>query len=198
VDSRRAGAAGHLPAIEGTDVNRLLQASRVIDAINDRFGAVATWLVLIACLISAGNAISRHFLNASSNAWLEVQWYMFAAMVLLGGPYTLKVNEHVRVDVLYSSVSERTRLWIDILGGLLFLLPICLILIYFTWPFFVDSWRIHERSGNSGGLLRWPVKLMLPLGFSLMALQGISEIIKRCAALNDSYRLTYGYEKPLQ
>ncbi len=106
-------------------MNRLLQASRVIDAINDRFGAVATWLVLIACLISAGNAISRHFLNASSNAWLEVQWYMFAAMVLLGGPYTLKVNEHVRVDVLYSSVSERTRLWIDILGGLLFLLPIC-------------------------------------------------------------------------
>jgi len=179
-------------------VNRLLQASRVIDAINDRFGALATWLVLIACLISAGNAISRHFLNASSNAWLEVQWYMFAAMVLLGGPYTLKVNEHVRVDVLYSSVSERTRLWIDILGGLLFLLPICLILIYFTWPFFVDSWRIHERSSNSGGLLRWPVKLMLPLGFSLMALQGISEIIKRFAALNDSYRLAYGYEKPLQ
>jgi TRAP-type mannitol/chloroaromatic compound transport system permease small subunit len=179
-------------------VNRLLQASRVIDAVNDRFGTVATWLVLIACLISAGNAVSRHFLNASSNAWLEVQWYMFAAMVLLGGPYTLKVNEHVRVDLLYSSVSERTRLWIDILGGLLFLLPICVILVYFTWPFFVDSWRLHERSSNSGGLLRWPVKLMLPLGFTLMALQGISEIVKRCAALTDSYRLHYGYEKPLQ
>ena len=137
-------------------MNRLLQASRVIDAVNDKFGAVATWLVLIACLISAGNAISRHFLNASSNAWLEVQWYMFAAMVLLGGPYTLKVNEHVRVDVLYSSVSERTRLWIDILGGLLFLLPICVILIYFTWPFFLDSWRIHEalrriRAGSCAG-----------------------------------------------
>jgi TRAP-type mannitol/chloroaromatic compound transport system permease small subunit len=179
-------------------VNRLLQASRAIDAVNDKFGILATWLVLIACLISTGNAISRHFFNASSNAWLEVQWYMFAAMVLLGGPYTFKVNEHVRVDVFYSSVSERTRLWIDILGGFLFLLPICVILVYFTWPFFLDSWQIHERSSNSGGLVRWPVKLLLPLGFTLMALQGVSEIIKRCAALTDSYRLGYGYEKPLQ
>ena len=125
-------------------MNRLLQASRVIDAINDKFGAVATWLVLIACLISAGNAISRYLFNASSNAWLEVQWYMFAAMVLLGGPYTLKVNEHVRVDLFYSAVSERTRIWIDIIGGFLFLLPICMILIYFTWPWFLDSWRIDE------------------------------------------------------
>jgi TRAP-type mannitol/chloroaromatic compound transport system permease small subunit len=179
-------------------VNRLLQASRVIDAVNDKFGTLATWLVLIACLVSTGNAISRHFFNASSNAWLEVQWYMFAAMVMLGGPYTLKVNEHVRVDVLYSSVSERTRLWIDILGGLLFLLPICVILVYFTWPWFVESWRIHESSSNAGGLVRWPVKLLLPLGFTLMALQGISEIIKRSAALTDNYRLSYGYEKPLQ
>ena len=144
-----------MPAIEGRDVNRLLRLSRVIDAINDTFGAVATWLVLIACLISAGNAISRHFLNASSNAWLEVQWYMFAAMVLLGGPYTLKVNEHVRVDVLYSSVSERTRLWIDILGGLLFLLPICAILVYFTWPFFLDflaNPRAFRQFGRSPAL----------------------------------------------
>jgi len=180
------------------DVNRLLRASRVIDEINDKFGTIATWLVLIACLISSGNALSRHFLNASSNAWLEVQWYMFAAMVLLGAPYTLKLNEHVRVDVLYSGVSERTRLWIDILGGLLFLLPICVILIYFTWPWFVDSWRINESSSNAGGLVRWPVKLLLPLGFALMGLQGLSEVIKRCAALIANYRLHYGYEKPLQ
>jgi TRAP-type mannitol/chloroaromatic compound transport system permease small subunit len=179
-------------------VNRLLQASRVIDAVNDKFGTLATWLVLIACLVSTGNAISRHFFNASSNAWLEVQWYMFAAMVMLGGPYTLKVNEHVRVDVLYSSVSERTRLWIDILGGLLFLLPICVILVYFTWPWFVESWRIHESSSNAGGLVRWPVKLLLPLGFALMALQGISEIIKRIAALRAGYRLQYRYETPVQ
>jgi len=179
-------------------VESLLKASRVIDAINDRFGIIATWLVLISCLVSAGNAVSRHFLGLSSNAWLEIQWYMFAAMVLLGGPYTLKVNEHVRVDLLYSSVSERARIWIDILGGLLFLLPICLILVYFTWPFFVDSWRIDETSQNAGGLIRWPVKLLLPVGFALMALQGISEVIKRIAALSDSYRLQYHYEKPPQ
>jgi TRAP-type mannitol/chloroaromatic compound transport system permease small subunit len=179
-------------------VDGLLKTSRVIDAMNDRFGTVATWLVLIACLISTGNAITRHFFSVSSNAWLEVQWYMFAAMVLLGGPHTLKVNEHVRVDLFYSSVSEHTRLWIDLLGGLLFLLPICVILIYFTWPWFLESWRINESSGNAGGLLRWPVKLLLPLGFALMALQGVSEIIKRCAALSASYRLSYRYEKPLQ
>jgi TRAP-type mannitol/chloroaromatic compound transport system permease small subunit len=179
-------------------VESLLKASRVIDAINDRFGIIATWLVLISCLVSAGNAVSRHFLGLSSNAWLEIQWYMFAAMVLLGGPYTLKVNEHVRVDLLYSSVSKRARIWIDILGGLFFLLPICLILVYFTWPFFVDSWRIDETSQNAGGLIRWPVKLLLPVGFALMALQGISEVIKRIAALGDSYRLQYRYEKPPQ
>ena len=144
-------------------MNRLLQASRVIDAVNDKFGYVANWLVLIACLISAGNAISRHFFSASSNAWLEVQWYMFAAMVLLGGPYTLKVNEHVRVDVLYSSVSERTRLWIDILGGFLFLLPICVILVYFTWPFpgFLANPRtflaipVVSCAGRSSCCCRW-------------------------------------------
>jgi TRAP-type mannitol/chloroaromatic compound transport system permease small subunit len=183
---------------EGTGVQGLLKASRVIDAINDRFGTVAIWLVLISCLVSAGNAASRHFLDLSSNAWLEVQWYMFAAMVLLGAPYTLKLNEHVRVDLFYSSVSSRTRLWIDLLGGLLFLLPICLILIYFTWPFFLDAWRIGEMSQNAGGLIRWPVKLLLPIGFALMALQGVSEIIKRIAALSSGDGLQHYYEKPLQ
>lgn len=176
----------------------LLKASRVIDAINDRFGTVAIWLVLISCLISTGNAVSRHFFGLSSNAWLEIQWYMFAAMVLLGGPCTLKVNEHVRVDLLYSSVSERGRLWIDLLGGLFFLLPICLILVYFTWPFFLDSWRINEMSQNAGGLIRWPVKLLLPVGFALMALQGLSEIIKRAAALSSGHHLPHRYEKPPQ
>jgi TRAP-type mannitol/chloroaromatic compound transport system permease small subunit len=154
--------------------------------------------VLLACLISAGNATSRYLLDASSNAWLEVQWYMFAGIVLLGGPYTLQRNGHVRVDLVYSSVSERTRIWIDILGGLVFLLPICIILVYFTWPWFLDSWRLHEGSQNAGGLLRWPVKLLLPLGFALMALQGISEIIKRIAALRGVQRTEFVYEKPLQ
>jgi TRAP-type mannitol/chloroaromatic compound transport system permease small subunit len=182
----------------GCDVERLLKVSRVIDAVNDTFGVIAVWLVLIACVISAGNAVSRYLFSASSNAWLEVQWYMFAGMVLLGGPYTLKVNEHVRVDLVYSAVSERGRMWIDILGGLLFLLPICVILVYFTWPWFLESWRIGETSSNAGGLVRWPVKLLLPLGFALMTLQGISEIIKRVAALTEHYRLQYTYEKPLQ
>ena len=176
----------------------LLKASRVIDAVNGWFGTLATWLVLFACLISTGNAISRYAFSNSSNAWLEVQWYMFAGMVLLGGPYTLKVNEHVRVDLIYSAVSERVRIWIDILGCLFFLLPICIILIYFTWPWFLDSWRIDETSSNAGGLIRWPVKLILPLGFALMALQGISELIKRIEALIHHHRLQYEYEKPLQ
>src|SRR5689334_25305877 len=132
----------------------LLRLSAGIDWFNEKFGIVANWLVLLACVISAGNAAVRYLLSYSSNGWLEVQWYMFAGMVLLGGPYTLKVNEHVRVDLFYSAVSERTRIWIDIIGCLLFLLPICLILIYFTWPWFVDSWRINETSSNAVGLIR--------------------------------------------
>ena len=155
-------------------VRLLLRLSAAIDALNERFGVVANWLVLLSCLISAGNAGSRYLFSQSSNAWLEVQWYMLAGMVLLGGPYALKMNEHVRVDLFYGMVSERTRIWIDIVGGLTFLLPICVILIYFTWPWFVESWRIGELSSNAGGLIRWPVKLVLPVGFALMALQGIS------------------------
>jgi TRAP-type mannitol/chloroaromatic compound transport system permease small subunit len=179
-------------------LNWLLCLSRVIDGINDQFGRIATWAVLLATLTSAGNAISRYLLNASSNAWLEIQWYLFAAMVLLGAPYVLKLNEHVRVDLLYSMMSERVRLWIDLLGGLFFLLPICLIMIYFTWPWFVESWQINEGSMNAGGLVRWPVKLILPVGFALMALQGFSEIIKRIQALVEHRHLEFEYEKPLQ
>ena len=176
----------------------LLKLAAAIDFVNDRFGEVANWLVLFACLISAGNAASRYAFSLSSNAWLEVQWYMFAGMVLLGGPYTLKMNEHVRVDLIYGMVSERTRIWIDIVCGVLFLLPICLILIYFTWPWFVESWRLGEESSNAGGLIRWPVKLVLPVGFALMVLQGISELIKRVAALEHVIEADFKYEKPLQ
>src|SRR5262245_54809004 len=182
----------------GGSVDKLLRLSRIIDAVNDRFGVVAIWLVLICCLVSTGIAISRYALNINSNAWIESQWYMFAAMVFLGGPVTLKLNEHVRVDLIYSIVSERTRIWIDVVGGLLFLMPICIILIYFTWPFFLDSWRINEASSNAGGLIRWPVKLLLPVGFALMALQGVSEIIKRIAVISNRADLSYRYEKPLQ
>jgi TRAP-type mannitol/chloroaromatic compound transport system permease small subunit len=180
------------------DLKGLLRLSRGIDWMNAQFGIIATWLVLIACLVSAGNAASRYLFIESSNGWLEAQWYMFAAIVLLGAPYTLRMNEHVRVDLIYSSASERTRIWIDIIGGLLFLIPICAILIYFTWPWFVQSWKIHEISPNAGGLVRWPVKLLLPVGFSLMILQGISEIIKRVAALLHMIEDDFAYEKPLQ
>ena len=176
----------------------LLKISAAIDAVNEKFGYIANYFVLFAALISAGNAGSRYLFSESSNGWLEIQWYMFAGMVLLGAPYTLKMNEHVRVDLVYGMVSERTRIWIDIVGGVLFLLPICVILTYFTWPWFVESWRLNEESSNAGGLLRWPVKLLLPIGFGLMILQGISEIIKRVAALLNVIDDTFVYEKPLQ
>jgi TRAP-type mannitol/chloroaromatic compound transport system permease small subunit len=119
-------------------------------------------------------------------------------MVMLGAPYTLKMNEHVRVDLVYGMISERARLWIDIICGVLFLLPFCVIMTFITWPWFVDSWRIGEVSSNAGGLIRWPVKLMLPVGFALMTLQGISEIIKRIAALEHVIDEEFKYEKPLQ
>jgi TRAP-type mannitol/chloroaromatic compound transport system permease small subunit len=176
----------------------LLKLSGMIDRLNGQFGVFANYLVLFACLISAGNAASRYLFNISSNGWLEIQWYLFAGMVLLGGPYTLKMNEHVRVDLFYGMASERTKIWIDIVGGVLFLLPICIILTYFTWAWFVESWRINEASSNAGGLIRWPVKLILPVGFVLMILQGISEIIKRIAALEHVIDIEFKYEKPLQ
>jgi TRAP-type mannitol/chloroaromatic compound transport system permease small subunit len=175
-----------------------LRLSRGIDWVNAQFGVVANWLVLFACLISAGNAASRYLFSESSNGWLEIQWYMFAGMVLLGAPYTLKMNEHVRVDLVYGMISERARIWIDIIGGVLFLLPICVILTYFTWPWFLESYRGNEVSFNAGGLVRWPVKLLLPVGFGLMALQGISEIIKRVAAIEHLTEEKFSYEKPLQ
>jgi TRAP-type mannitol/chloroaromatic compound transport system permease small subunit len=176
----------------------LLSFSRVIDWINAKIAVIANVLVLVCCLISAGNAFSRYLFSESSNGWLEIQWYMFAGMVLLGAPYTLKMNEHVRVDLVYGMVSERTRIWIDIVGGFLFLLPMCLILIYFTWPWFLDAWIHNEGSSNAGGLVRWPVKLLLPVGFGLMALQGVSEIIKRIAAIEHVIDAEFKYEKPLQ
>jgi TRAP-type mannitol/chloroaromatic compound transport system permease small subunit len=179
-------------------VKGLLALSRGIDWFNTQLAVVANWLVLLAAVISAANAGSRYVFSESSNGWLEIQWYMFAGMVLLGAPYTLKMNEHVRVDLVYGMASERTRIWIDIVGGVLFLLPICVILTYFTWPWFVESWNINEASSNAGGLIRWPVKLLLPVGFCLMAVQGISEIIKRVAALEHVIEVDFKYEKPLQ
>jgi TRAP-type mannitol/chloroaromatic compound transport system permease small subunit len=162
---------------------RLLPLTRIIDRLSQAMGVIASVLVLLACLVSAGNAVSRYSFSASSNAWLEIQWYMFAGMVLLGAAETFRRNEHVRVDLFYGSSSHRTREWIDLLGGIVFLMPMCIIMIYFTWPVFVNSWALGEMSTNAGGLVRWPVMLLLPAGFLLLMLQGISEIIKRAAAL---------------
>jgi TRAP-type mannitol/chloroaromatic compound transport system permease small subunit len=179
-------------------MDALLRFSRLIDRINEKFGLFANWLVLAACVISAGNALMRYGFSLSSNAWLEIQWYLFGGMVMLGASYTLKMNEHVRVDVFYSRYSDRVRLWLDLLGGILFLLPMAVIIGWLSWPLFINSYLIGESSGNAGGLLRWPVKILIPLGFLLLALQGVSEIIKRAAALTGRLRLDAQYERPLQ
>ena len=179
-------------------MNVLLALSRVIDKMNERLSWIATWLVLLSCVISAGNAMSRYTISASSNAWLEIQWYMFAAMFMLGASYTLKRNEHVRVDILFGLLTTRTQIWIDILGGLLFLLPATIILAWLSWPVFHEAWIRNEMSGNAGGLIRWPVKIFLPLGFALLTLQGCSEIIKRIAMLTGHMEPNLHYERPLR
>ena len=177
---------------------QLMPLARIIDRFGGRLGVIASWLVLLACLVSAGNATIRYLFSYSSNAWLELQWYMFAGMVLLGSAYTLRVNEHVRVDLFYGMISDRARHWIDLLGGAVFLMPMCVVMIWFTWPWFVQSWVLNEASSNAGGLIRWPVILLLPVGFVLILLQGISEMIKRAAALRGFHQHEYAYEKPLQ
>ncbi|WP_424134686.1 TRAP transporter small permease subunit [Roseomonas chloroacetimidivorans] len=179
----------------------LLAFSRVVDDVNAFFGRIADWLTLLACAVSAGNAFVRYGISYSSNAWLEVQWYFFAGMVMLGASYTLFRNEHVRVDILFGSLSERARLWVDVFGIVVFLLPAMLLLAWMTWPFFLDSWYRGEGSQNAGGLIRWPVKILLPVGFALVALQGVSELIKRIALLRGmrpESEAVVAYERPLQ
>jgi TRAP-type mannitol/chloroaromatic compound transport system permease small subunit len=176
----------------------LLALSRGIDQASRTAGLAAEWLVLGACLISAGNATVRYLFSYSSNGLLEVQWYMFGALVFLGASYTLRENGHVRVDLVYSAVSERARLWIDAVGVAVFLIPVCLYLAYLCTPFFVRSFQIGEMSNNAGGLILWPIKLVLPVGFVLLALQGVSELIKRIAALRGDLTLDTHYEQPLQ
>ena len=178
----------------------LLSFSALIDALNEKIGNFCNWLVLLACIVSAGNAMVRYAYDTSSNAWLEIQWYMFAVIVMLGASYTMKRNEHVRVDIFYMTLTRRGQLWVDILGTLVFLLPTCTILAWLSWPFFMQSFNVNEHSSNAGGLLRWPIKFVLPAGFALVALQGLSELIKRVAFLNgyavDS--LEAHYERPTQ
>lgn len=161
----------------------LLALSRGIDALNDLVGRLVYWLVLVSVLVSSGNASVRYLFNMSSNAWLEIQWYLFSAVFLLCAGYTLLHNEHIRIDVVYGRFTRRTQVWIDVFGTVFFLLPMAVIIMALSWPMFMDAYVRGEISGDAGGLIRWPVKLLIPVGFLLLSLQGVSELIKRVAYL---------------
>lgn len=161
----------------------LLAFARIVDALNERVGRVVAWLVLVAVLVSAGNATLRYSLSLSSNAWLEIQWYLFSAIFLLGAGYTLKKNAHVRIDVVAGRLSKRAQAWIDIFGGFAFLLPMSVTIFWLSVPMFWQSFIGGEISADAGGLIRWPVKLLIPAGFALLTLQGLAEIAKRVAFL---------------
>ncbi len=160
-----------------------LWLSRTIDAMNTFIGKAVAWLLLAAVLISTVNAISRKAFSISSNAWLEAQWYLFSAAFLLAAAYTLLSNEHVKVDLLYSKLPRRGQIWIEILGTLFCLLPFCLVTIYLASPIVLSKIASSEMSNNTGGLIQWPAWAIIPVGFGLLALQGVSELIKRIAIL---------------
>ena len=176
----------------------MLAVSTAIDKLNEKIGYVCNLLVLISCLISAGNAMIRYAFSYSSNSWLELQWYCFAVLVMFGSSYTLRRNEHVRVEIFYLYLNERGQLWLDLVGAVLFLIPTCLLLAWLSWPFFMQAYVVNEWSPNAGGLIRWPIKFVLPAGFALLALQGVSEIIKRIAALQGYVVIDAKYERPTQ
>jgi len=162
----------------------LLALSSAIDLINEKIGYVCNFLVLAACIVSAANAMVRYAFGYSSNGWLELQWYMFAILVMFGASYTFKRNEHVRVEIFYLFLSERGQLWLDLIGTLFFLIPACLLLAYLSWPFFMQAYAVGEMSGNAG--------------FVMLALQGVSEVIKRIAALRGEVTIDAKYERPTQ
>jgi TRAP-type mannitol/chloroaromatic compound transport system permease small subunit len=164
-------------------VSALLSLSRIIDRLNERIGQAFYWLVLVTVLISAANAVVRKVFNYSSNGLLEIQWYFFSAIFLLLAGYTLLRNEHVRIDVISSRLSKRAQTWIDILGTLFFLLPMAILLMWLSWPVFVEAYQRNEVSTNAGGLIIWPARLLVPVGFFLLVAQGLSELIKRIAFL---------------
>jgi TRAP-type mannitol/chloroaromatic compound transport system permease small subunit len=176
----------------------LLTLSTAIDLLNEKIGYICNLLVLLACVVSAANAMIRYAFSYSSNGWLELQWYMFAILVMFGASYTFKRNEHVRVEIFYLFLTERGQLWLDMIGTLCFLIPACLLLAYLSWPFFMQAYAVGEMSGNAGGLVRWPIKFVIPAGFVLLALQGVSEVIKRAAALKGYVTIDAKYERPTQ
>jgi TRAP-type mannitol/chloroaromatic compound transport system permease small subunit len=161
----------------------LLKLARAIDALNEVVGRVVLWLVLIVTLISSGNAVARYAFSIGSNAWLELQWYLFGAIFLLGAGYGLKKGAHVRIDLIAGRFSSRVQAWIDVFGTLVMLLPVSLAIVYFGWHMAWGSYAIGEMSNDPGGLIRWPAKIMVPLGFALLLLQGLSELVKRIAFL---------------
>ena len=164
-------------------MNALLVLSRGIDAVTERVGRIVYWLILVVVLISAANATVRKIFNFSSNAYLEIQWYLFSVIFLFGAGYTLLRNEHVRIDIIAGRLSARTQNWIDVVGIVFFLMPMSFIIMWLSWPIFVDAWTRHEVSTNAGGLIIWPARLMIPIGFALLIFQGVSELIKRIAYL---------------
>ena len=161
----------------------MLALSQLIDALNERIGRTVTWLILAAVVISAVNAIVRKAFDMSSNAFLEIQWYLFSAVFLLCAGYALLHNEHIRIDVVSSHLSRRTQMWVDVFGTIFFLFPVAGTILWLSWPIFVNAWVSGEMSSNAGGLVRWPARLMIPVGFFLLVLQGVSELIKRVAFL---------------
>ncbi|MES2127634.1 MAG: TRAP transporter small permease subunit [Pseudomonadota bacterium] len=177
----------------------LLRLSRWLDRLSFRCGQVANVMILSSCIISASNALVRYGFDWSANWLLEIQWYLFGAAVMLGASYTFQRNEHVRVDLIYGHVSERARLWIDVFGIIFFLLPPCILFAWLSWnSLFLPSWEVLEQSSNSGGLARYPIKLIVPIGFVLLAVQGVAELIKRIAALAGIVHLDHQYERPVQ
>jgi TRAP-type mannitol/chloroaromatic compound transport system permease small subunit len=161
----------------------LIAFARGVDWLNERIGRFVYWCILVMVLVSAANATSRYALNMASNAWLELQWYLFSAVFLFCAGYTLLHNEHIRIDVVSSHLSRRTQVWIDIFGILFFLLPMSLFIMWLSWPVFVNAYETGEISVNAGGLIRWPARLMVPVGFFLLSLQALSELVKRIAFL---------------
>ena len=175
-----------------------LALSGSIDRVNELFGRFANVLVLLSCVISAGNAMVRYAFDYSSNGWLEIQWYLFAGIVMLGAPVVLKLNEHVRVDLIYGKLKGNKPVYVDLFGLVFFLMPVMLLMMYLSWPLLAKMYTMHEMSNNAGGLVRWPAMLMLPLGFAMMCLQGFSEIVKRICYLRGTFEMDTHYEKPVQ
>ena len=175
--------AGFSPLVEEPRLNALLAFSRMVDAFSAWIGRWLSWLILATVLISAANATVRKLFDYSSNAYLEIQWYLFSATFLLGAGYTLLRNEHVRIDIISNRLSPRTRNWIDAIGIVFFIFPMCFLIAWLSWPLLEDAWVRHEVSSNAGGLIIWPARLLIPVGFALLILQAISELIKRIAFL---------------